>query len=122
MWCRMVDIEAHHACWLFLRALFMTASVLTVTSTTAMTAIISGVFIVASRPGHSLAEFSWFKNEPRVNVWRTRPLRLSESICVAVARGKAMADWKRLTSPSGDRVYLMLAVAPDIGYVLCAHD
>jgi hypothetical protein len=36
MWCRMVDIEAHHACWLLLQALFMTASVLTATSTTAM--------------------------------------------------------------------------------------
>jgi hypothetical protein len=29
---------------------------------------------------------------------------------VAVARGKAMADWKRLTSPSGDKVYLNLDV------------
>jgi hypothetical protein len=31
-------------------------------------------------------------------------------ICVAVARGNAMADWKKLTSPSGDRVYLNLDV------------
>ena len=30
--------------------------------------------------------------------------------CVAAARGKAMADWKRLTSPSGDTVYLNLDV------------
>jgi len=29
---------------------------------------------------------------------------------VAVARVKAMADWKRLTSPSGDKVYLNLDV------------
>ena len=27
-----------------------------------------------------------------------------------VTEGKAMADWKRLTSPSGDRVYLNLDV------------
>jgi hypothetical protein len=26
MWCRTVDIGAHHACWLLLQALFMTAS------------------------------------------------------------------------------------------------
>ena len=43
---------------------------------------------------------------------RSRPLRLKTLtiICVAVARGKAMADWKRLTSPSGERVYLNLDV------------
>lgn len=29
---------------------------------------------------------------------------------VAVERGKAMADWKRLTSPSGEKVYLNLDV------------
>jgi hypothetical protein len=28
----------------------------------------------------------------------------------AVAKGKAMADWKKLTSPSGDGVYLNLDV------------
>jgi hypothetical protein len=28
MWCRIVDNGAHHACWLLLQALFMTASVL----------------------------------------------------------------------------------------------
>ena len=27
MWCRIVDIGAHHACWLLLQALFITASV-----------------------------------------------------------------------------------------------
>jgi energy-coupling factor transporter transmembrane protein EcfT len=43
MWCRMVGIGVHHACWLLLQALFMTASVLTATSTTAITAITSGV-------------------------------------------------------------------------------
>ena len=50
MWCRKLDVGAHHPCWLPLQALFMTASVLTITSTTAMTAITSGVFIMASRP------------------------------------------------------------------------
>jgi hypothetical protein len=50
MWCRTVDIGAHHACWLLLQALFMTASVLTVTSNTATITIASRVFIVASRP------------------------------------------------------------------------
>ncbi len=79
MWCRTVDIGAHHACWLLLQALFMTASVLTVTSTTATMTIASRVFIVASRPGHSPAGFSWFTNEPGVKVWRTRPLRQSDS-------------------------------------------
>src|SRR5262249_14597086 len=32
-------------------------------------------------------------------------------ICVAVARGKAMADWKKLTGPTGDAVYLNLDAA-----------
>jgi hypothetical protein len=67
MWCRMMDIGVHHACWLRLQALFMTASVLTATSTTAMTAITSGVFIVASRPRPLPVE--WFTNEPGANVW-----------------------------------------------------
>jgi hypothetical protein len=40
MWCRTVDIGAHHACWLLLQALFITASVPTVTSTTATSTII----------------------------------------------------------------------------------
>jgi hypothetical protein len=31
-------------------------------------------------------------------------------ICVGVARGKAMADWKKLTSPTGEAVYLNLDV------------
>jgi hypothetical protein len=35
MSCRTVVIGAHHACWLLLPALFITASVPTVTSTTA---------------------------------------------------------------------------------------
>jgi hypothetical protein len=31
-----------------------------------------GLFTVTSRPGHSPTEFSSFKNELRVNVWRAR--------------------------------------------------
>jgi hypothetical protein len=35
MWCCTLDIGAHHAYWLLLQALFITAIVPTVTSTTA---------------------------------------------------------------------------------------
>jgi hypothetical protein len=47
--------------------LFITANVLTVTSTSATKTMTKGLFIVASRPRRSLAGFSWFGNEPRVN-------------------------------------------------------
>jgi hypothetical protein len=50
MWCRIVDIGAHHECWLLLQALFITASVPTVTSTTATRTMTKGLFIVTSRP------------------------------------------------------------------------
>ncbi len=49
MWCRIVDIGAHHARWL-LQALFITARVPTVTSTTAIRTMTKGLFIVTSRP------------------------------------------------------------------------
>ena len=69
MWCRIVDNGAHHACWLLLQALFITASVPTVTSTTATRTMTKGLFIVTSRPpGYSLVEFSCFRDEPTVNV------------------------------------------------------
>ena len=42
----MLDIGAHHAWWLLLQALFMTASVLTVTSTTATRTMTKGLFMV----------------------------------------------------------------------------
>jgi hypothetical protein len=68
MWCRKLDVGAHHPCWLLLQALFMTASVLTTASTTATRTIIKGVFMgVTSHPPEP-AEFSSFKNEPAVNV------------------------------------------------------
>src|SRR5215469_15164246 len=35
MWCCKLDIGAHHACWLLLQDLFIIASALTATSTTA---------------------------------------------------------------------------------------
>jgi hypothetical protein len=50
MCCRMLDVGAHHACWLLLQALFMTASVLTVTSTTATRTMTKGLSMVTSRP------------------------------------------------------------------------
>ena len=48
-WCTL-DIGAHHACWLLLQALFMTASVLTATSTSATRTMTKGLFMVTSRP------------------------------------------------------------------------
>src|SRR5215831_20469725 len=68
MWCCTLDIGAHHACWLLLQALFITASVPTVTSTTATRTMTKGLFIVTSPPEGSLVEFSLSKNEPTVNV------------------------------------------------------
>jgi hypothetical protein len=55
MWCRKLDVGAHHTCWLLLQALFMTASVLTTTSTTATRTIIKGVFIANLPTGASEA-------------------------------------------------------------------
>jgi hypothetical protein len=51
-----------------LQALFITASVPTVTSATATRTMTKGLFIVTSGPGRSLVEFSFFKNEPTLNV------------------------------------------------------
>ena len=50
MWWCTLDIGAHHACWLLFQALFMTASVLTATSTTATRTMTKGLFMVTSRP------------------------------------------------------------------------
>ena len=50
MWCRTVDIGAHHACWLVLQTLFMTASVPTATSTTATRRMTRRFSILTSRP------------------------------------------------------------------------
>jgi hypothetical protein len=65
MWCRIVDNGAHHACWLLLQALFMMASVLRATSTTATRTMAKGFFMgVTSHPPEP-AEFSSFKmNRP----------------------------------------------------------
>jgi hypothetical protein len=41
----MVDIGAHHSCWLLLQALFMIASVLTAASTRATETMTNGVFM-----------------------------------------------------------------------------
>jgi hypothetical protein len=45
IWCRKLDIGVHHPCELLLQALFMIASVLKVTSTTATKTITMGLFI-----------------------------------------------------------------------------
>ena len=50
MWCCKLDIGAHHACWPLLQALFITANVLTATSTSAPSTMTKGLFIVTSRP------------------------------------------------------------------------
>ena len=50
MWWCTPDIGAHQACWLLLQALFMTASVLMVTSTTATRTMTKGLSMVTSRP------------------------------------------------------------------------
>ena len=42
IWCRMLDVGAHHSCWLFLQALFMTASAPTATSTIATRTMTKG--------------------------------------------------------------------------------
>ena len=45
-----MDVGAHLACWLLLQALFMTASVPTVTSIAVTRTMNKGLFMVASRP------------------------------------------------------------------------
>src|SRR6516165_4722143 len=77
MGCRM-DVGAHHACWLLLQALFMTASVPKVTSIAVTRTMNKGLLMVASRPWPlSPAGFSYFTNEPGVNVLAQGPLRVS---------------------------------------------
>ena len=49
MWCHKLDVGAHHACWLLLHALFITASVPTATTATATRTMTKGLFIVTSR-------------------------------------------------------------------------
>ena len=54
MWCRTVDIGAHHPYWLLLHALFIAASVPTVTSTTATMTMTKGLFKPMSWERHGL--------------------------------------------------------------------
>ena len=61
MWCRMLEVGAHHACWLLLQALFIIASVLTAASTTATRTMTKGLFMVTSRLRPLTTEFSSFK-------------------------------------------------------------
>src|SRR5262249_22436961 len=69
----------------------------------------------AAWPQTGRAAFIFLKLSARNSSGRLAEPRLRRCVlrivtCVAVARRKAMADWKRLTSPSGDRVYLNLDV------------
>jgi hypothetical protein len=48
MWCRAVELGAHHSCCPVLQALFMTASVLTAATTNATRTMTKRVFIVTS--------------------------------------------------------------------------
>ena len=70
MWCRTVDIGAHHACWLLLQALFMTASVLMTKSTTRT--MNNEVFIAVSRrvfvSRHELPKFLGAGRGLRANI------------------------------------------------------
>jgi len=52
--------------------LFIATNVLMVPSTTATSTMTKGRFIVTSRPAAHPAEFSWFRNEPRVNILSLR--------------------------------------------------
>jgi hypothetical protein len=62
MWCRTVAIGAHHACWLLLQALFITASALTVTSTTATRIMTKGLFIATLYGASVVAVVEIFAN------------------------------------------------------------
>jgi|SRR6516164_9924866 len=66
----MLDIGAHHSCWLLLQALFMIARALTANSTTAVRTINTGLCIATSTTRNSEAyERQNYRgsNEPRVN-------------------------------------------------------
>jgi hypothetical protein len=76
MWCRTVDIGAHHACWLVLQVLFMAASVPTTTNTTRTRTTTTGLLIMTSRPRPNFRRSGM---NLQVIVWRTRQLRLSDS-------------------------------------------
>jgi len=66
----MLDIGAHHSCWLLLQALFMIARALTANSTTVVRTINNGLCIATSTTRNSEAyERQNYRgsNEPRVN-------------------------------------------------------
>jgi hypothetical protein len=90
--------------------LFITANVLTVTSTSATKTMTKGLFIVASRPRRSLAGFSWFGNEPRVNIWPLRCGKIfhpSRSISETAAHSQHELNDELVDHP----VYAMTIVA-----------
>jgi hypothetical protein len=68
----MVDIGAHHSCWLLLQALFMIASVLMAASATATETMTNGVFIGTSLQ-RVFCRVSDLQNEPRLNGLAPKP-------------------------------------------------
>ena len=70
MWCRKLVIGVHHACWLLLQALFMTARTRPTMKAIAMRII----NIAASAASAKAAEFSSVQNEPAVNALNSRRL------------------------------------------------
>jgi hypothetical protein len=69
----MVDIGAHHSCWLLLQALFMIASVLITASARATETMTNGVFIVTSLQ-RVFCRVSDLQNEPWLNGLAAKPL------------------------------------------------
>jgi len=69
----MVDIGAHHSCWLLLQALFMIASVLMAASARATETMTNGVFTGTS-PQRVFCAVSDLENEPRLDGLAAKPL------------------------------------------------
>jgi hypothetical protein len=90
----MLDIGAHHSCWLLLQALFMIARALTANSTTAVRTINNGLCIATSTTRNSEAyERQNYRgsNEPRVNA-TVLPKRKCFERC-ALHNGRGTYAW-----------------------------
>jgi hypothetical protein len=108
MWCRSVDIGAHHACSPLLQAWFITANVPTVTSTTATRSMTKGLFMGVTSPSRpNRPKFSSFKNEPAVNVLAIRGDCLR--ICHHPEKDTQRRDYGEIYVPATNR--------SDFGYV-----
>jgi hypothetical protein len=78
----MVDIGAHHSCWLLLQALFMIASVLTAASTRATETMTNGVFMGDLAAAGPFAQVSDLQNEHRLNArWQRLAMAAAQSDC-----------------------------------------